>query len=228
MKWFKHVSDSLDDPFIFELMDQFGSDGYLTFFGIIEIYAREFQTENDWKLTVSWNFLHKKLLVSVQKLKKIISKIYKWEVEQTDTHAVIYIPKFKQFLDESTLKKLRDAEKSFRNSSGMIPKSEGTDKDKDKDIPPISPNAKHKLNGEAFGLFWGIYPKKKSRGQAEKAFKKINPDEQLLATMIAKIEQAKKSEQWLKNGGQYIPYPATWLNAKGWEDEIEIKALGSW
>jgi uncharacterized protein VirK/YbjX len=37
--------------------------------------------------------------------------------------------------------------------------------------------------------------------------------------MIAKIEQAKKSEDWIKEKGKYIQYPATWLEAKGWEDE---------
>lgn len=70
-----------------------------------------------------------------------------------------------------------------------------------------------------FIKFWNTYPKKKSKGTAEKAFSKINPDEQLLATMIAKIERAKKSDDWLKDDGQYIPHPATWLHARGWEDE---------
>ncbi len=71
-----------------------------------------------------------------------------------------------------------------------------------------------------FETFWKIYPKKKSKGQAEKAWKATKPDEQLLATMIATIERATKSEDWLKEGGKWIPYPATWLNAKGWADEI--------
>ncbi len=71
-----------------------------------------------------------------------------------------------------------------------------------------------------FEVFWKAYPKRKSKGQAEKVFAKINPDEQLLATMLATIERAKKSADWQKDDGQYIPYPATWLNAKGWEDEI--------
>ena len=70
-----------------------------------------------------------------------------------------------------------------------------------------------------FWKFWNAYPRKKSKGQAEKVFIKINPDEQLLAIMIAKIEQAKKSDSWKKENGQFIPYPATWLNAQGWEDE---------
>ena len=69
-----------------------------------------------------------------------------------------------------------------------------------------------------FERFWRVYPKKKSKGQAEKVFSKINPDEQLLETMISTIERAKKSEDWIKENGKYIPHPATWLNAKGWED----------
>jgi len=70
-----------------------------------------------------------------------------------------------------------------------------------------------------FACFWDAYPKKKSKGQAEKAWSKIKPNEQLLATMLAKIEQARTSVEWTREGGQFIPYPATWLNAKGWEDE---------
>ena len=72
-----------------------------------------------------------------------------------------------------------------------------------------------------FETFWEAYPKKKSKGQAEKTFRKIKPDEQLLATMLAIIERAKKSDDWLKESGKYIPYPATWLNARGWEDEYK-------
>lgn len=70
-----------------------------------------------------------------------------------------------------------------------------------------------------FDQFWKVYPKRKSKGQAEKAFLKINPDEQLLTKILESVEQAKKSEDWIKEKGKYIPHPATWLNAKGWEDE---------
>lgn len=71
----------------------------------------------------------------------------------------------------------------------------------------------------AFDDFWKAYPKRKSRGQAEKAFAKINPSEQLMQAILAGIERAKTSEQWTRDKGKYIPHPATWLNAKGWEDE---------
>ncbi|HHY26429.1 MAG TPA: DUF4373 domain-containing protein [Desulfitobacterium dehalogenans] len=85
-------------------------------------------------------------------------------------------------------------------------------------IPKVKESKVKDINAH-FDVFWKAYPRKKSKGQAEKAWKKIQVDEQLLATMIAKIEQAKKSTAWIKDGGKWIPYPSTWLNAKGWEDE---------
>jgi hypothetical protein len=96
---------------------------------------------------------------------------------------------------------------------------------------PVLPGAK-----EGFEKFWAAYPKKKSKGQAEKAWQTIKPNEQLVATMIATIERAKTSADWTKDGGQYIPHPATWLNGKGWEDEYGTgppskgspKTAGNW
>ena len=73
----------------------------------------------------------------------------------------------------------------------------------------------------SFEVFWRVYPKKKSKGQAERAWKKINPDEQLLAKILSSIERAKTSQDWLREKGRYIPYPATWLQGRGWEDEFD-------
>ena len=72
---------------------------------------------------------------------------------------------------------------------------------------------------QLFDIFWSAYPKKKSKGQAKKTWKKLNPDEMLLDRILASIETAKKSKQWKKDDGEFIPHPSTWLNAEGWEDE---------
>ncbi|MCL0048398.1 hypothetical protein M1N20_03000, partial [Dehalococcoidia bacterium] len=72
-----------------------------------------------------------------------------------------------------------------------------------------------------FAIFWKSYPKKRNKGQAERAFRKLNPDDNLLAAMVTAIEKAKQCRDWQKESGQFIPYPATWLNARGWEDEYE-------
>jgi hypothetical protein len=41
--------------------------------------------------------------------------------------------------------------------------------------------------------------------------------------MVKAIEVQKKSEQWQRDNGQYIPHPSTWLNQRRWEDEMEVK-----
>jgi|GEM_PF-858701 len=84
----------------------------------------------------------------------------------------------------------------------------------------------NKRQEQLFDQFWAAYPRKKSKGQAEKAWAKLKPDEQLFCAIMAGLERAKTSAEWQKEGGQFIPYPATWLNAKGWEDEFKVKSNG--
>ena len=71
MRWFKHFTDSLDDPFIQELLVEFGANGYLVYFGIIEIIAKENKNNLTGKLTVSPTFLKQKLHISSGKLQEI-------------------------------------------------------------------------------------------------------------------------------------------------------------
>jgi hypothetical protein len=73
-----------------------------------------------------------------------------------------------------------------------------------------------------FDSFWEAYPNKKAKPVALKAWKKLNPDAELITIIMFAIYKHKTSEQWLKDDGKYIPHPATWLNQRRWEDE-EIK-----
>ena len=90
---------------------------------------------------------------------------------------------------------------------------------------PRSP-FRSKRQEQLFDEFWGQYPKKRSKGQAEKVWQKICPDDELFAEILHGLSLAKASQDWQKDGGQYIPYPATWLNAKGWEDEYQPARAG--
>lgn len=74
---------------------------------------------------------------------------------------------------------------------------------------------------DRFARFYAAYPKKKSRAAAEKSFAKLNPDEQLVTAMLASIERAMTSGTW--SDPKFIPYPASWLNAAGWLDEIQTE-----
>lgn len=72
-----------------------------------------------------------------------------------------------------------------------------------------------------FDRFWKSYPRKVAKENARKAFAKLKPNDDLLNAMLSAIDKQKKSEQWTKDGGQFIPHPTTWLNQHRWEDEMQ-------
>ncbi len=88
--------------------------------------------------------------------------------------------------------------------------------------PPNLPNKNTAAQPDGFAEFWVLYPKKKSKGDAEKAWRKLSPSAEFLVLILAGVRRAKSSRQWLKQSGEFIPYPATWLRAKGWEDQEVI------
>lgn len=82
--------------------------------------------------------------------------------------------------------------------------------------------AETELLEQRFGAFWAAYPKKKSKESARRAWKKISPDSALFERILLSVrEHAEKDRNWQEEGGRFIPYPSTWLNAGGWEDEIQ-------
>jgi hypothetical protein len=107
------------------------------FFGILEIYAREFQIKDGWNLSITLSYLKQKFQKTHKQLitnpLQTISNSGKWDITIEGDNVTIFIPKFKELMDESTIKKLRANEKSFRNRSGIVPKSEATDADADAD-----------------------------------------------------------------------------------------------
>jgi predicted transcriptional regulator len=78
----------------------------------------------------------------------------------------------------------------------------------------------HTARADAFAEFWAAYPKKLGRGAAEKAFGKLQSPSELLPVLLAAIAAQKATTQWQRDNGQFIPYPATWLNHRRWEDDI--------
>ncbi|MDO5558109.1 MAG: hypothetical protein Q4F95_00770 [Oscillospiraceae bacterium] len=74
---------------------------------------------------------------------------------------------------------------------------------------------------EMFNMFWKAYPKKTAKPKAKKAFEKLKADESTLNNIIKAVEKSKKTYNWIKENGQYIPYPATYLNQRRWEDETD-------
>ena len=67
-----------------------------------------------------------------------------------------------------------------------------------------------------FEIFWTNYPRKTNKEDAKIAWLKTKPD---LSIVLQALEWQKESDQWFKNGGQYIPSPLNYIMKHRWTDE---------
>ena len=95
------------------------------------------------------------------------------------------------------------------------------DKVKDKDKEKDKDKNEGGVGETEFDGFWSIYPKKAGKQDALKAWKKLKPGHDLLAIIMTKLKAQSASHDWQKDGGKFVPHPATWLNGHRWEDEVK-------
>jgi hypothetical protein len=76
-----------------------------------------------------------------------------------------------------------------------------------------------------FAAFWAAYPRRVGKDAARKAFDRRRSDVTLEAVLAA-LELQKASQQWQRDGGRYVPHPATWLNQGRWQDEVDTSGNG--
>lgn len=103
-------------------------------------------------------------------------------------------------------------------------KQTAREKENEKEDKKENKNECYNARESAFDAFWSIYPKKVGKGEAIKAFKKLKPADYPL--LVPAVEKQKQSKQWQRDGGQYIPNPATWLNQQRWLDEVQDATPG--
>ncbi len=88
--------------------------------------------------------------------------------------------------------------------------------------PQESPSKNRILSNvqlERFNQFWFEYPKKKAKLAAMRVWARLKPDEELFDEIMWGLRRARASMEWKREGGRFIPHPATFLNQGRWEDE---------
>ena len=106
-------------------------------------------------------------------------------------------------------------QKGGSSSSASSSSSISASKEKAPPYPPSGGEDRPDL----FGMFWEAYPVKAKKPKAMARFQKLKPDRSLVDRMLEAICRQKRSRAWRKDGGQYIPHPATWLADRQWEDD---------
>lgn len=143
MKWFKHSSGSLNNSFIFELVERFGGDGYLVFFGTLELMSDEFDIYFPGHYCVSIKKLAKNLQLSRQKTLKILAfcdqkakekpkENVAFFVEIYKDHVSIFCNRLAELSDNHTQKLLRDTSK-LDQSNNKVSSSQEEEEEEEED-----------------------------------------------------------------------------------------------
>lgn len=100
--------------------------------------------------------------------------------------------------------------KAYNNPPYNPPKGDGAEprKQRSKTTPTWKP--------ERFEGFWAYYPRGENRMGAVRAWDKLKPDDALIDTIGRALQVLKASPAWRDGVG--VPYAATFLNGRRWED----------
>lgn len=214
---------------LFIIQSLYGNDGYAFWFKLLELLCISENLFFEVKSYTETLFLSAKTNVApelCEKILKTLSELGAIDAELWEKRRIIWsdklvenvkqafcrrgadIPKKPMCINEDT----RNAISDDRNSINSV------------DNQQIKLN-KIKLNNNKytsydFEKFWEAYPRKEGKGYCRKIWNKLKPSEELVQKMLESIKIQKQTDRWLKNDGQFIPMPSTWLNQERWEDEI--------
>lgn len=151
-----------------------------------------------------------KLLKTEQQIEQVgtakfrVISIVNWDLYQSDEQ-----------VGEQQMNSRRTADEQQMNTPGECKELQNGKNQNQK--TRSTPSAEH----VDFDQFWKLYPRKVGKQAALKAWNKLKPDMILFAEIERALEIGKRSPDWLKSAGQYIPHPSVWLNGRRWEDEAD-------
>ena len=145
MKWFKHFSDASSDEDIARLIAEFGGDGYMYYWRVLETIASQMKIVNtQTSLTYSWKIWAQMTGLSQQKFKKITNFVetkLQQSSEKVERKLFLFSKKSKDVLMINCPKLLTIKDNHFKNiqNTGKLLASKEVEVEVDEDIPPISP-----------------------------------------------------------------------------------------
>lgn len=211
MKYYLHDSNAFSDEKITKLYIKYGYEGLGLFYTALEKFAAQ-------EKPIDTKVLHKQLHIG-----KRLSKVWEFMEEigiicssngESFNKELLNFSHSYQIKKQNTAKRVADFRARHENVTRY---------DRVSNAPKVKLSKVNVLNTCAFEQFWSIYPKKKAKQDALKAFNKISPNDSLLTEILKGVENYSKTDDWQKEDGKYIPLPATFLRGGRWEDEINPK-----
>lgn len=219
--YFSHDSNAKDDPKCVLLIEQLGLEGY----GIFWVLIETLRDQPEYRYPVALiPALARRYNTSAEKMNTVINRYNLFVVDEDNFFSLSLIErmeKVKEKRENARRAGLESARKRYL-SNGRSTNVQQTFNENITNVEQL----KESIYAN-FDEFWAMYPNKKAKADAQKAWSKLSPNDELFKTIITALEKQKKSNDWTKETGKYVPYPATWIRGKRWQDEIKENNSGS-
>lgn len=224
--WFKHDFNTVNNPKVQCLLADYHAAGYGVWWRLLELLGpADMHRIPDEKIT------YRAIAISLFEEVKFVKEIVELMVSEYKLFKIedgyIYSAGFLERMEDFDI----ISEKNRANANARWDKHRKAEEalalEKETKTEPVEPEkkaekkTKTELDTTDFDKFWNAYPNKVSKKPAQAAWKKIKVTPEVLEAMLRALEIQKGSSRWTKDKGQFVPNPATWLNAEKWEDETE-------
>lgn len=124
--------------------------------------------------------------------------------------------------DDSAMRRREDAERGYaREEAPEVPTSAPTPATPAPTAPAKPTEKPAEKPADGFTEWWPHYPKKVKKLDAEKAYRAAMKRGVTPKELLDGLQRQKAAWKAKGTEPQYIPYPATWLRAGSWEDELD-------
>ncbi|QHF03314.1 Pyocin large subunit-like protein [Pseudomonas asturiensis] len=221
--WIKMRIDLQTHPKVFRMVSALKADR-LRIIGALHIAWSIFDVHSDDGVLIGYSIDSMDAVVGWPGFTQAMVDV---EWASVDSSGSLVMPRFDEHNGKSAKRRANDSERK-RHARDAVMSGSDADKNrtreekrreekKDQDQKPSSKSP----SADLFPKFWTLYPKKVCKAAAEKAWKKLKVTDELFSLIAQGLAKQCASQAWTKDGGQFIPHPATWLNGKRWEDEVQ-------
>jgi hypothetical protein len=215
--YFSHDSNARGDEKIVDLRMCLGWEGYGLYWAVVEMLSES----TDYKMKTDYKRIAFALQSDSKSIKTVIEEhdLFVIEVDFFYSESLLKRMLMKESRSESARKSARARwDKKNKNANAKQTQCDGNaiNKEINKEKKDVQ-----KFALEQFNEFWQLYPKKKGKKNASTKFAILLKDKDFdFDAVIAILKRQVNQEQWTKQGGQFIPLPASWLNGELWNDDF--------
>jgi hypothetical protein len=221
MEWFRHDSNANLDDKLQQVLLNYGLEGYGLYWYCIELIVNKVSATNiTFELKHDARVIARNTGSTPQKVEEMMKHFVELGLFESNVNGLITCLKVAKRLSASATSNqyMRKIIHNINTNNNLELQSCHRHDDVMKEEKRLE--EKTTIKHEGFDVFYKAYPKKKSPGDAEKAWNSLKPN---LESVLSALEWQTKTEDWKKEAGQYIPYPASYLRSRAWEDEKPVE-----